>query len=875
MYEDNDFHRTDMQSKQFWGWFVGILMAFFIIMMLLYTCACNKPLTTDTEIINNNWTFALGDYQDAQNADFDDSEWQRIGLPHSFGIPYFMSRDFYTGYGWYRKTINLTADDLEKRLWLQFDGVFQEAEIFVNGKLTGSHTGGYTGFVIDITDNAVAGKNIVAVRVNNIWKPDVAPRAGEHQFNGGIYRTVRLLKKNPSHFAWCGVQIVTDGLKESDYKSSTVTVSAKIENQSKASVKYGLEVRVLDTAKNVIASATVNKGISPNAGDSVAITTKPIENLILWSPENPYLYTLELTLTDNGEIVDRYTSPLGFRHIDWTADKGLFINGKHLYLNGANVHQDHAGWCDAVTEEGIRRDVRMIKEAGFNMIRGSHYPHSPAFADECSRQGILFWSEAPFWGTGGNQQDGYWYASAYPVRDCDTTKFEQSVLQQLSEMILINRNQPSIFAWSMCNEVFFTQRQTLESTKKLLKKMVDRAHQLDPTRYAAIGGAQRPTGDDRIDLIGDAVGYNGDGATIPDFQRSGIPSLVSEYSSTTSIRPGVYDPGWADLLKDDAYKGVEWRGGQSIWCGFDHGSIFGSQLGKTGIIDYFRIPKRAWYWYRNYFCGIEPPQWPSEGTPARLDIKTTKFSGIATDGTDDVQLVVTVMDNDGNPLSNSPDVELRIVSGPGEFPTGKSIKFSQNSDIPILDGVCAIEMRSYYAGKTVVEALSEGLASAFVELEFVGGEQYVQGVTPETPDRPYVTTQKPKSDSDLQILGTNNPTFASTNDKKHASALAADGDENTYWSPLATDAAPRIVLDTERGISFKKLEAVISPDLKDVTISISNDGGYYIQLAHYDRAPQKITIEHNDLTMRFIKFDFAKQANVRVNEIKVYGWLED
>ena len=213
MYDDNDFHRTDMQSKQFWGWFVGILVAFFIIMMLLYTCACNKPLTTDTEIINNNWTFALGDYQDAQNPDFNDSEWQIIGLPHSFGIPYFMSRDFYTGYGWYRKKINLNSDDLEKRILLQFDGVFQEAEVFVNGKLTGSHIGGYTGFVIDITDNAHQGENIVAVRVNNIWKPDVAPRAGEHQFNGGIYRTVKLLKKNPSILLGAACNLLLRDLK--------------------------------------------------------------------------------------------------------------------------------------------------------------------------------------------------------------------------------------------------------------------------------------------------------------------------------------------------------------------------------------------------------------------------------------------------------------------------------------------------------------------------------------------------------------------------------------------------------------------------------------------------------------------------------------
>ena len=176
--------------------------------------SCTKTTDYSTEVINANWTFALGDFDGAQNADFDDSQWQKIGIPHSFAIPYFMSRDFYTGYGWYRKKINLSANDLKNRLFIEFDGVFQKAEIFVNGKPSGSHTGGYTGFCIDITENAVAGENIVAVRVNNIWNPKVAPRAGEHNFNGGIYRTVRLAKKKPTHIAWCGLQITTPGLKK-------------------------------------------------------------------------------------------------------------------------------------------------------------------------------------------------------------------------------------------------------------------------------------------------------------------------------------------------------------------------------------------------------------------------------------------------------------------------------------------------------------------------------------------------------------------------------------------------------------------------------------------------------------------------------------
>ncbi|MCQ2974308.1 MAG: beta-galactosidase [Bacteroidales bacterium] len=844
-----------------------------IIAIIISSCNSSEFLPT-TENLNREWTFFLGDVQNAESPDFDDSQWLNIGLPHSFAIPYFMSRDFYVGYGWYRKKINLDANDLKNKVFIEFDGVFQEAEIFVNGKKTGSHIGGYTGFSIDITDNAKSGENVIAVRVNNNWRGDVAPRAGEHNFNGGIYRSVRLIKKNPVHFAWCGLQISTPELKENNGKSSKVLVNADIQNQSSNNENYQLKINILDANKQIVSTKIENVDLPANSSTKTTIITDEISNPNLWSVSNPNLYTIECQIINNDKIIDTKQETFGFRWIDWTADHGIFLNGEHIYLHGANVHQDHAGWCDAVVEEAIRRDVRMIKEAGFNMIRGSHYPHSPVFADECSRQGILFWSEAPFWGTGGNQQDGYWYASAYPVKDEDVEGFEKSVIQQLEEMIIINRNQPSIFAWSMCNEVFFTQRQTLDATKNLLKKMVNHAHTLD-TRYCAIGGAQRPLGDDRIDLLGDAVGYNGDGATIPDFIEPGIPSLVSEYSTTTAIRPGVYDPGWADLVKNDAWKGIEWRGGQCIWCGFDHGSIFGSQLGKTGIIDYFRIPKRSWYWYRNEYTGVKPPEWPENGIPSALKIEATKVAGIKTDGTDDIKLTVKVLDNSGKHISNSPDVKLTIISGPGEFPTGQSISFSKNSDIPILDGECAIEMRAYYAGKTIVEASSDGLNSAQIELEFVGDEKYVEGVSPKIKNRPYVQKRKEFNANDLQILGTNNPTFTSSNLTGHSVGMGADGDENTYWSPATNDNAPQWVLDTERSINFKRLEATLGENNSDVTISISNDGGYYVQLAHYNKIGSKIVIEHNDLTMRFIKFNFGKNQKPQIKEVKVYGWLED
>ncbi len=160
---------------------------------------------------------------------------------------------------------------------------------------------------------------------------------------------------------------------------------------------------------------------------------------------------------------------------------------------------------------------------------------------------MLFWAENAFWGIGGHKGDGYWNASAYPVNESDRAEFENSVKAQLKELIRIHRNHPSIIVWSMSNEPFFTAPETIDPMRKLLEETVKLSKQLDPTRPAAVGGAQRPLGEKRIDKLGDIAGYNGDGSYIPEFQQPGMPTVVSEYGSTTADRPGEYDPGWGDL----------------------------------------------------------------------------------------------------------------------------------------------------------------------------------------------------------------------------------------------------------------------------------------------------------------------------------------
>ena len=594
----------------------GIKLWLLLLLLSGAINVCRADSPRQTINFNRGWKYCQGDFDHAARPGFDDSEWEKIGLPHSFSTPYFMSKDFYVGYGWYRKAFPVKKEILGKKSFLEFDGVFQEAEIFVNGHLAGTHKGGYTGFSIDISAYLKEGKNLVAVRVNNCWRPDLAPRAGEHVFSGGIYRNVRLVIKSPTYIDWYGTWVTTPDLAENKGKSGSVHIRTDVCNASGKTDTYRLLTTVVDAQGKEVSSVSTSQVLPDNATYTFEQQTKEIQAPQLWHPNHPALYKVISSLYHGQELIDRYETAFGFRWFEWTADRGFFLNGEHLYFKGANVHQDHAGWGDAVTETGMRRDIRLVKEAGFDLIRGSHYPHSPAFSQACDEIGMLFWAENAFWGIGGHKGDGYWNASAYPVNESDRAEFENSVKAQLKELIHIHRNHPSIIVWSMSNEPFFTAPETIDPMRKLLEETVKLSKQLDPTRPVAVGGAQRPLGEKRIDKLGDIAGYNGDGSHIPEFQQPGMPTVVSEYGSTTADRPGEYDPGWGDLAKNNAQNGFPWRSGQAIWCAFDHGSIAGSALGKMGIIDYFRIPKRAWYWYRNAYKGITPPEWPQlPGTP--------------------------------------------------------------------------------------------------------------------------------------------------------------------------------------------------------------------------------------------------------------------
>lgn len=776
--------------------------------------------------LNREWKFQLGDVASADGAAFDDTTWSDANLPHSFSMPYFAANDkFYVGYGWYRKHFDAPSDWAGRRISLEFDGVFQVAEVFVNGKRIGEHEGGYTGFSLDITDAVKLGDNVVAVRVNNLWNAGIAPRAGEHVFSGGIYRNVRLVVSAPLHVAWYGTFVSTPQVSRD---SATVNVKTEVVNDSGEAKSATVNTLLLDASETTVAKMESTQSIAAGATNVFDQTSAPIANPKLWSPEQPNLYSVKTIVLDGGKPVDDFTSPLGFRWFKFTADQGFFLNGEHHYFKGASLHQDHAGWGDAVADSGFHRDVKLMKDAGFDMIRATTYPHAPAFDEACDELGMLLWTDATFWGKGGIKGDGSWNASAYPVNPDDEQRFKESMRQQLREMIRIHRNHPSTFVWSMCNEPFFSDKNVMPKVRSFLKELVDYSHELDPTRPTGIAGCQRGN----IDKIGDIAGYNGDGARLLEFQNPGIPNVVTEYGSTVADRPGKYDPGWGDMPNTPgADRNVEgswrlpWRSGECIWAGADHGSIAGRRFGSMGIVDYFRLPKRQWYWYRNDYLHIPPPEWPANGIPAGLKLTADKTTLKSVDGTDDAQLIVTVVDDKGKALNNCLPVTLTVESGPGEFPTGPSITFAPDSDITIRDGAAAMEFRSYYSGKSIIRATSPGLKDAIIEITSLGEPKFVPGQTLPVKPRPYVRFIGNRENSSPVTLGRENPTRTSSESSGHSGNLSNDGNPATFWQATAGDTNAWLRVDLEKIVAASKTKLAFPTEGNwRYKIEISDDG---------------------------------------------------
>jgi len=798
---------------------------------------------------NRGWRFVFGEVEEAVAPDYDDSEWFDVGIPHTFAAPADLGTSFYVGAGTYRHVLDVDAAWRGRRVTLEFGAVFQHARVFVNGVPIAEHKGGYTPFLVDVTDHVATGPNMLVVIVDNLWDPELAPRAGEHSFNGGIYRDVIVHVTEAVRVDWWGTSIVTQELS-ADH--ALIKVETEIVNLSATDVDVDVDqVIAFDGAELAVRSARM--GV-PAGGRRRVAQLFALNSPHPWHFDDPALHSLQTVLTIGGQPVDVVEDEFGVRTVRFTAEEGFFLNGEHVWIDGANAHQDHAGWGDAVTHTAIARDVALIKATGMNFVRGSHYPHHAQFAKECDRQGLMYWSEAPLWGVGGESQEGFWTASAYPTDPQHEAAFERSCIDTLDAMIRVNRNSPSVIAWSVSNEPFFTDPTVFEKTRALVSRMVQHARELDPSRPAAVGGAQRG----EFDVLGDLAGYNGDGAAL--FKDPGVPNLVSEYGSTVEDRPGFYGHRYTDGVENRE----KWRSGIALWCAFHHQSIING-MGHMGFIDHSRIPLNSWYWYRQDRRGIPAPAPAIDAEPSRLEV-TADRTIIGTDGRDDVYISVNLVDDHGRLVDRAPDVRLQVLEGDGRFASGRDVVFTSESGT-IAAGRAAAELRAYYAGPITVRATSGALPP--VDLHFDA-----HGPLPWEGQPIALVSGPPSRDGAVAVneranIAGHRPAFSDSWAPASPPSFATDPTQPLSWR--AADSLPghwvRVDLEGPRHISGIAVhsEYTVSP----YDVRVSDDGSAFTEVGYFEGpGVGPLVISDVDRLVRYVEVRFrGEPAGITLVEV--------
>ncbi len=391
---------------------------------------------------DQDWKFLLGDPAGAAAASFDASGWRTLELPHDWSVegkldaanPMGGSGGYFpAGIGWYRRTFTVPGAWKGKRVSVDFEGVYMNATVTINGHELGMHPYGYTSFAHDLTPHLqYGGQNVLAVRVDQSQHMNSRWYAGS-----GIYRHVWLEATDSVHVAHWGVSVAT---VEASAARAKVSVKTKVVNESSATAVLTLKTTFYSpsgaTAGQSSAMATLNAGESVEAAQEIAV-----EKPVLWSPETPGLYRAVTRVIEGGKTVDEVSTPFGIRTIEWSAEKGFLLNGKSVKLNGGCVHHDNGPLGACAFDRAEERRVEILKQSGFNAIRTSHNPPSPAFLEACDRVGMLVMDEAfDCWSRGKNKFD---YNLA----------FKDWWQRDIESMVLRDRNHPSVVIWSIGNEI--------------------------------------------------------------------------------------------------------------------------------------------------------------------------------------------------------------------------------------------------------------------------------------------------------------------------------------------------------------------------------------------------------------------------------------
>ena len=664
-----------------------------IVVMAWMAIACmNAQNVRETIRLDDGWKFAFGNAADPKKdfgcgteyfnyltkansihnegpyvANFNDSTWQEVKVPHDWVtiLPYADVASHSHGYktvgykypetsvGWYRKTINIPANDLGKHIALKFDGIFRNARVWFNGFYMGTEPSGYATQVYDVTEYVnYGGDNLICVRA------DATLEEGWFYEGAGIYRDAWLLKSAAVSVAPFGTFVYAD-LKQ-PYDKVTIYVETEVNNHSLTTQQCEVSHRLLDAdGREVAKSEPSTVTLKAKQTLNTQLLTLNLSAPHLWSPADPYLYKVETTVKVDGCVTDVYETTTGIRDIEFDADRGFLLNGQPLKLKGVNMHQDHAGVGAAIPDALQAWRIKQLKKMGCNAYRASHNPMTPALLDICDREGILVIDENRL--TGINEEH----------------------LRLLERMIKRDRNHPSVILWSNGNEEWGMEN-TIQGTR-IAAAMREYTHLLDPTRHSTIANAG---GREMVKGL-DVVGFNYIVQNDVDNQKKNNPTWKIVGTEETT---GCGTRGW--YFKDEKYPGrmvslnrtmeqnyeniIErgwkfyderpWAAGLFYWTGFDYRGepnplSYPAHDSEFGILDYCGFPKDEAYYLKSWWTD-EPvlhifPHWNLQGHEGE-EVEVWAYSNC-----DEVELTVNGKKLGRQPMPRNGHLKWKAVYQPG------------------------------------------------------------------------------------------------------------------------------------------------------------------------------------------------------------------
>ena len=597
-----------------------------------------------TQDFDANWLFSMGNFASAMMPVFDDSTWQQVNVPHDWSSDGPFTADYGSGngyapggIGWYRKHFKLDANQKGRVVAIEFDGVYDYSEVWVNGQFVGGRPYGFSSFELDLTPFIKFGSddNLVAVRVDHSRFADSRFYTGS-----GIYRNVRLVIADKLRIAHWGTYVTTPRIKSD---SATVRIETTVENNSADKRKFSLQSDIIAPGGEIVASLTTSKSAAGNSSQPLVQELK-VSRPELWSLDSPMLYTLKSYVKSGETVVDVTETPFGIRTATFDADKGFFLNGVSTKLKGVCLHHDAGPLGAAVPEKVLERRLRLLKEIGVNAIRTSHNPPDPEFLDLCDRLGFLVMDEAFDEFTPGKNKWVAGWNLGVPDHFGYSEIFAQWSVTDVQDMVRRDRNHPGIILWSIGNEVDYANdpfsdpvlgekyHPEYPPAKDLLKcaqPLITAVKSLDRTRpvTAALANIQMSDAVNLPELL-DAVGYN--------YQET-------RYAADHEKFPNRIIYGSENGHQYDAWRAVQTNSfisGQFLWTGIDYlgeANAWPNRANGAGLLDLCGFKKPAG-WFRQslwsdkpmvYLCaathnsnenrergfgGVESWNWPSNST---------------------------------------------------------------------------------------------------------------------------------------------------------------------------------------------------------------------------------------------------------------------